>query len=410
MKILLINKFLYPKGGDAVSTLETGKLLSKKGHDVIYWGMNAPENPRYPYERYFVSYVDYNKPSGILYKLKTSINILYSFEARNKLDALLKEIKPDIVHLNNFAHQISPSVLHAIKKYDIPTVMTMRDYKLVCPSYLMLSEGKPCERCKKGRYYFCLLRKCTKGSTIKSLVNTLEMYLHHRVLKIYDLIDIFISPSRFLMKKVEEMGFDGKIVYLPNFFDVENIQPSYNYEEESIVYFGRLSHEKGLETLIKAVKGLPIQLKIIGEGPIKEYLISIVKNEQINNMHFLGYKKGEELEKEIKKSMFVVLPSEWYENNPRSIIEAFAFGKPAIGARIGGIPELIRDGQTGCTFEAFNSYNLREKINLMIENKERLPELGRKARKFVEDELNPEKHYNSLIEIYRMAITKEVRK
>lgn len=404
MKILLINKFLYPKGGDAISTLETGKLLSKKGHEVIYWGMDAPENPKYPYREYFVSYIDYNGQLGILQKIKVSINILYSFEARKKLDCLLKNVKPDIVHLNNFAHQISPSILHAIKKYNIPAVMTMHDYKLVCPSYLMLSRGKPCERCKEGRYYFCLLRKCTKSSIIKSLVNTLEMYLHHRIIKIYNLIDVFISPSRFLMKKVEEMGFSGKIIYLPNFVNVENIQPSYNYEEESIIYFGRISHEKGIETLIKAVKGLPIHLKIIGEGPLKEYLISMVKNEQVNNVDFLGYKKGEELEKEIKKSMFLVLPSECYENNPRTVIEAFALGKPVIGARIGGIPELVFDGETGYTFETGNAEDLREKILLLLKDSDKIIQMGKKARKFVEKNFNPEKHYKELMNIYLKVI------
>ncbi|MFN3739291.1 MAG: glycosyltransferase family 4 protein [Thermodesulfovibrionales bacterium] len=408
MKIILINKFLYPKGGDAISTLETGRLLSDKGHEVYYWGMEHPENPDYPYKAYFVSYVDYNKPSGVFKELKSALNILYSFEAKRKIDTFIKMIKPDIVHLNNFAHQISPSILYVFTKYKIPTVMTMRDYKLVCPSYSMLLKGRPCERCKNGRYYFCFLKRCTKGSFVKSLLNTIEMYLHHDILHIYNKIDIFISPSRFLMEKVKEMGFKGKIIYLPNFVDVKNLQPSYNYEEESIVYFGRLSYEKGLETLIEAVKGLPIRLKIIGEGPLKGYLISKVKNERINNIDFLGYKKGNELEKEIKKSMFVVLPSEWYENNPRTVIESFALGKPVIGARIGGIPELVIDNETGLTFRPQSIEDLREKLLRLVNDKSGIVEMGRKARKYIEERFNPERHYEELMTIYKKAIERRL--
>lgn len=406
MKILLINKFLYPKGGDAISTITTGRLLKDRGHEVFYWGMEHPANPEYPYREYFVPYIDYNKPAGMFQKLTHSLNILYSFEAKKRIDALLKIIKPDIVHLNNFAHQLSPSILDAIKKYNIPAVMTMHDYKMVCPAYSMLLHGKPCERCSHGKYYNCFTNKCTKGSALKSLVNTIEMYLHHRILHIYDKIDLYISPSRFQMEKVKEMGFKRDVVYLPNFADIEDFKPVYEWKEDSIVYVGRLSYEKGVETSIDAVKGLNIMLKIIGEGPEEESLKLKVKSHKLNNVHFMGYKTGEELKDEIRRSMFMVIPSEWYENNPRSVIEAFALGKPVIGARIGGIPELVNEGETGYTFEPCNTEDLKAKIGLMIENKDKILEMGRKAREFVERELNPERHYKRLMEIYEMAMRK----
>ena len=177
MKVLLINKFLYPKGGAEISTLTTGKLLSQKGHEVFFWGMKHPDNPEYPYKDYFVTHVDYDKSSGILSKLKAALNLLYSFEAKKQFEAFIKEIRPDIVHLNNIAHQISPSILHVIKKYNIPSVMTLRDYKLVCPALAMLNKGNVCEKCKGGKYYWCFFNKCTKNSYIKSFLNTVEMYL-----------------------------------------------------------------------------------------------------------------------------------------------------------------------------------------------------------------------------------------
>lgn len=402
-----MNKFLYPKGGDAICTLSLGDLLSEKGHEVFYWGMEHPGNRAFPYKEYFVSYVDYNRSSGPFQQLKDALNILYSFEAKSKIDALLKIIKPDIVHLGNFAHQLSPSILDAIEKHNIPAVMTMHDYKLVCPAYTMLSDGKPCDGCKGGRYYFCLLKKCTKGSSLKSLVNTLEMYFHHRVLHIYDKIDIFISPSSFLMSKVKDMGFKGEIVHLPYFVNATEYQPSFDPGNNDVVYFGRLSREKGLTTLLEAMKGLNVQLKIIGDGPQRDGLAEKVKSEGLKNVIFLGYKTGKELHEEIQKSMFVIIPSEWYENYPRSVIEAFALGKPVLGAKIGGIPELIKNGETGLTFEAGNADDLRAKIFALLKDKDAIVEMGKNARRLVEDNLNPERQYEESMNIYQIARVKK---
>jgi glycosyltransferase involved in cell wall biosynthesis len=237
-------------------------------------------------------------------------------------------------------------------------------------------------------------------------VNTVEMYVHHRMLHIYDKMDTYISPSRFLQEKVREMGLRGEVVYLPNFVDVEKFIPSYEGEGESIVYVGRLSHEKGIATLMDAVKDSRVTLKVIGDGPLKKELVSKVQEERIDNVVFLGYKTGRELHDEIRKSLFLVIPSEWYENNPRTVIEAFALGKPVIGARIGGIPELVKDWETGLTFTSGDARDLREKIEQLLDNPEKIPEMGRKARALVERELNPEIHYRSLLSIYERAIHK----
>jgi glycosyltransferase involved in cell wall biosynthesis len=400
MKILLVNKFLYPKGGDAISTINTGRLLKVKGHEVFFWGMSHPQNPDYSTKDYFVDYVDYDRPAGLRMKLKTASDILYSFEAKRKIRRLLQDIKPDIVHLNNFAHQLSPSILDAIKEKNIPTVMTMRDYKLVCPAYSMLREGKPCELCKNGAYYHCFSNRCTKGSRAKSLVNTLEMYLHHNLLHSYDKIDVLISPSEFLKNKCHQMGLKREIIHLPNFVQIEDYQPTFEWTEKAITYVGRLSVEKGVHTLIEAVKGVELRLKIIGDGPLRSELEAKVKNENIDNVVFLGYRAGEDLKREITKSMACVLPSECYENNPRSVIESFALGKPVIGARIGGIPELVRDGETGWTFEAGNVLDLRRAIQSLLCDSGKLPLLGKNARTFVEKYFNSERHYERLLNIY----------
>lgn len=405
MKILLINKFLFSKGGAETSMLTTGKILAAHDHEVVYWGMEHPENPFYPFADLFVSFVDYEDCAGLFFKTKTALNILYSFEARKKMAALIDRIKPDLVHLNNFYHQISPSILGVIKKFNIPTVMTMHDYKMVCPAYRMLVNGNSCERCKGGRFYNCGINRCTKENLLKSLVNVAEMYLHVGILHIYDKIDLYISPSRFLKNKVQEMGLKGKVVYLPNCVDIESFNPAYEWQEQSIVYVGRLSHEKGVRTLINAVKDIDnIQLKIIGDGPIKTDLKRQVESEQINNVLFCGYKTGRYLHDEIRNAMFLVIPSEWYENNPLSVIEAFALGKPVVGARIGGIPELVQDWETGLTYTSGDSHDLNEKIELLLTHSHIIHEMGKKAREYVEKKLNAESHYEQLMKVYKKAL------
>ena len=312
------------------------------------------------------------------------------------------------MHLHNFAHQISPSILHVLKRFGIPSVMTMHDYKLVCPVYSLLLNGSPCERCRGGKYYQCFINSCVKNSRIKSLLSTIEMYTHHKLLHIYELIKIYISPSRFLKNKAMEMGFQKKIVHLPNFVNVEDFTPNYDFVENSIVYVGRLSYEKGLLTLIEAVRNIKnLNLKVIGEGPQREDLESRVESLQPRmngHIHFLGYKSGGELINEIRNSLFLVLPSESYENNPLAIIEGYALGKPVIGSKIGGIPELVKEEETGLCFEPGNVEELGSKIEYLKGNPRKIKEMGRNARTFVEQELNADRHYQDLISIYSQAM------
>ena len=410
MKILVINKYLYVRGGDASYAINTAKLLSLHGHKVTCWGMDHPRNFDYPNKESFVANVDFNNPGSIYNQIRMAVNILYSFEAKRKIERVVKNEKPDIVHLNSFAHQISPSILHVFKKYHIPVVMTVHDYKLVCPTYSMFLNGAPCERCKSGRFYNCFIKKCAKGSHLKSLLNSVEMYLHHKLLKIYNLVDIFIAPSMFLKSKVEEMGYQGRIVYLPYFIQNNEFIPRYQWEDKTVIYVGRLSREKGLPTLLDAMEGLDLRLRIVGEGPMKSGLLDKVKRMGLKNIEFAGYKTGNDLKDAISKSMFVIVPSEWYENYPFSIIESFALGKPVIGAAIGGIPELVKDGYSGLTFEPGDVDGLRAKIKNLADDPIKIAEMGKNARKFIENELNAENHYKKLIQIYNEAIKRNAQK
>lgn len=393
-------------GADAVF-FDTIRLLESKGNTVVCFSMHHRKNVPSEYEKYFVSNVDYEK-KGIIYNVRAAANLLYSAEARRQIERLIADHKPDLAHIHSIYHQISPSILHSLKKYNIPVVMTLHDYKLICASYAMLADNAVCELCARHRYYYCFLKKCVKGSRAKSLLSTIEMYLHHTMLRIYDLVDVFISPSAFLQSKLDSTEFGGKVVHIPNFIDAGDFTPSYDWKEKSIVYFGRLSREKGIGLLMDAMNGIPeVELKIIGEGPLKEQLMKDCAKKALSNIRFLGYKSGQDLKAEIGSAMFTVVPSGWYENNPRAIIESFALGKPVIGARIGGIPELVRDDETGLTCTPFDAADLRSKIRHLLENPGHVREMGRKARAFVEKEFNPEHHYAKLMDAYRRAMDRK---
>jgi glycosyltransferase involved in cell wall biosynthesis len=404
MKILIINKFLYPRGGAELCALDTGALLTAHGHEVAFWGMQHPRNPDYPHAGTFTSHVDFNEEMNFWRKLKSAGRIIYSFEARRRLSTFLKYFRPDVVHLNNIAHQLSPSILDVLRSEHLPAVMTMHDLKLVCPAYLAFVHGKPCERCSGGKYYNCTIHKCIKNSRIKSIINTIEMYLHHTFLNIYRHIKIFISPSRFLMEKVREMGFRGWVEYLPNFFHGIADRVAVAESDGSIVYFGRLSAEKGMHVLIEAMRGYPMRLKIIGEGPDRPRLENLVREQALPNVDFLGYLAGEALLSEVAKSAFAVIPSIWYENNPRSVLEAFALGKPVLGSRIGGIPELVEDGVTGLTFESDSTDDLRKKLDQMLAMKNQWNEMGNNARILVAENYSIESHYEKLMTIFQKAL------
>jgi glycosyltransferase involved in cell wall biosynthesis len=412
MRVLLINKFLYPKGGDAVVTLNTGNLLKQHGHPVDFWGMKSSKNGNFPHSDLFIDEIDLNASPGIMDQFKIAGNMLYSLEAKTKLEKYIQLVgKPDVVHLHNFAHQISPSIIDVLRKHRIPSVMTMHDYKLVCASYMLLSKDSLCEKCANGSYGQCFKQGCVKDSKAKSLLNTIEMVLHHSIMHIYDGINLFISPSRFLKDKLYTMGFKNPVEYLPNFIDTTDYIPQFERVENSICYVGRISREKGVETLINAVKNLKaVHLKIIGDGPLREQLQKKLTDENITNVRFLGYLSAQDIRHELGRSCFSVCPSQWYENNPRSIIESFAMGKPVVGARIGGIPELVRDHQTGLTFEQGDTDGLKKAIVQLINDPEHCMQMGKTAHQWVKMYLNSDQHYMRLMEIYMRAVNSHRRK
>ncbi|MFI3189582.1 hypothetical protein BCS42_05785 [Crenothrix sp. D3] len=403
MNILSINKFYWQKGGAETVFLGEKALLEQHKHQVVPFSMQSSHNLPSEYAEYFVTENDYSNPGSLGNQIRMGINIIYSFEARQKIEQMLNVYHPDIAHVHNLYHQISPSVFAPLKKRNIPIVLTLHDLKLLCPAYSSLKENKICEKCYGQKFYHCTLNKCTKDSYSKSLINTIEMYLHHG-LGFFKNVDRFIAVSHFYRNKLIANGFsEQQVCYLPNFIEPANYPLSFE-NNGSIVYFGRLSPEKGVGTLLKAAEYCPdSKFIIVGTGPMEQQLKQDAQ--LLKNVEFVGFQSGQALLDLIKNALCTVLPSICYENCPLSILESQAMGKPVIGSRIGGIPELIDEGKDGLTFEIGNAEDLANKIAILKNyTAQQLKEMVYYARNKIEQRFSSAQHYEKLMQIYREII------
>ncbi len=394
MKILLVNKFLYPKGGSETYIFKLGDVLKRHGHTVEYFGLENEKNTVTNSADSYVSNMDFSE--GTLKNLKAPLRIIYSTEARRTIRKVLEKFNPDIVHLNNIQFHLTPSVILETNEYrkkynpDLRIIYTAHDYQLICPSHgLFDNEINICEKCLDGNYLNCFKTKCMKNSRGKSLLATVDAYFW-KYNKAYEYIDKIICPSKFLKSKLDtQERFFTKTVALHNFFDAEPI--SHVEKENYILEFGHLSRDKGTLTLLEAAKNLP-DLKFVFAGFGKA--VEQIKN--VSNAEYVGFKTGDELKELIAKAKMSVCPSEWYENCPFSVIESQIYGTPVVGSRLGGIPELIKEGETGLLFESGNPVDLTEKIKQIIDDNE----------KYIQNCKNvsfetSETYYDKLIEIYR---------
>nr|WP_093186768.1 glycosyltransferase [Thiocapsa sp. KS1] len=398
---MAINNYYYRRGGAEVVFLESAKLLADSGWDVVPFAMKHPQNLPSPWSEYFIDEIEYGEDYSFFEKAARIPKVIYSFEARRKVRDLIRVARPDIAHAHNVYHHISPSIFGALKEEGIPTILTLHDLKLACPAYKMLAHDGVCERCKGGRIWNVVTHKCVKDSYALSGTIALET-LTHRALQLYSRnVDRFIVPSRFYLEKFVEWGWDrDRFTYIPNFVDTERFAPDPT-PGNAFVYVGRLGHEKGLRTLIKAAAIAAVPLRIIGTGPEEEILRALSERTG-GKAEFLGYLAGDDLQGAIKTGRALVLPSEWYENAPVSILESYALGRPVIGAKIGGIPELIRPGETGATFESSDVEALATVLRQVASlNASEVTEMGMAGRGWVEDDFSDVRHRDRLVALYK---------
>ncbi len=412
MKIILANNYFYFRGGAERYFFEVGDLLKSKGHKIIRFSAYHEKNNRTLYSKYFIdkSSVYSDRLDGqisLLGKIRIALNSIYSIEAKKKICELIKDTKPDLIHIHGIPYRLTSSIIDGAKDLGVPVVQTCHEYKTMCPNQRLynLYARQICEECKGERYYKMIRKRCIKGSYGASLIGCLEAYLCS-IKKIYRWkIDHFVTPSNFMQKKMVEFGFSKeRISHISNFVFADKYLPAYN-NNGYILYYGHFTPQKGLHTLIKALKPTKnIPAKIVGEGYIGEDLRRIKDKYDMTNIDILDFLEGNRLNEVIRNCCFTIITSEWYENSPMTIYESFAMGKPVIGSNIGGIPELIEDGVTGLLFETGNAKDLAEKINWLFSKPEKIVEMGKNARRKVEDEYNEEIHYNRLIEVYKRVL------
>lgn len=410
MKILLVNKYHFVQGGADRAYLDMADILMRAGHEIAFFSMRHSKNISTPWERYFVPNVEYGDMDrlGFSEKIRVAKNILWNREAEDRMERILEEFRPNIVHLHNIYHQLSPSILRPIKKRGIPAVMTLHDYKLISPNYNLFVHGNIWEETKNGAYWKCVRDRCVKDSFVKSAICATEAYIH-RWIGAYASVKLFLSPSRFLIKKFREFGFDRPIEFLSNpLVPFPEKRLSHDLlENASFVFIGRLSPEKGVEKILIALKKLDdaSMLHIVGDGPERGRLMALAEDLGISRrVSFPGYLSGDALVRERSGALAILLPSLWYENMPYALTEALAEGAIVIAARRGGIPERIRDGENGFLFDSDDVNSLVEKMRLVRSfDNDSLSRIRVAACESVED-LREEAYMHHLDAFYRRVI------
>ncbi|MDD5527471.1 MAG: glycosyltransferase family 4 protein, partial [Patescibacteria group bacterium] len=400
----------YLRGGSERAYFDTARILAEQGNEVAFFSTKNPKNLPTVWSKYFVDAPDFADPSiGWLEKIKITFRLFYNFQAKRNLKKLIKEFQPDVAHLHNIYHHLSPSIIDTLKENKVPTVMTLHDYKLISPNYNLFARGKIWEASKPNKYWRCFSNRCVGDSYPKSLIAALESYFH-QWLGVYEKINAFISPSNFLIKKFREFGFQEKISYLPNPFFLPKMADESAISEKYILYYGRLSEEKGVEDLLAAYEKInsDVVLKFVGDGPEREKLGKKSKASG-KKIIFTGRLAGEELWRQVAKAELIVIPSRWFENAAYSAIEPMALGKIVLAASIGGLTELIQDGVTGFLFPSGNIDVLQQKIEYILAHPELKMAVGPRAAEKIAQKNNPKIYYNSLLNIYRRAIAAAVK-
>lgn len=391
MRVLMINKFLYPNGGSETYIFKLGEQLEKMGHQVQYFGMEHEGNIVGNTVNAYTSNMDFHSGSK-LSMFSNAIKTIYSKEARVQIRKVLDNFKPDVCHINNFNYQLTPSIILEIKKWNknCKVIYTAHDGQLVCPSHTFKNPNtnQICEKCIDGDFMNCTKGKCVHGSTAKSAIGTMEATFW-KMKGVYKLIDCIICPSEFMKTKLDHNpAIKGRTIALHNF--VDKVEWKETEKKDYILYFGRYSEEKGIGTLVQAAKELSdIQFIFAGTGP----LVDEIKGENIKE---IGFKSGVDLENLIREARFSICASECYENCPFSVMESEMYGTPVLGADIGGIPELIQVGKTGDLFESGNKEDLKKKIKEM---EGKVAEYSKNCKYISFDDI--EEYCEKLIGIYR---------
>jgi glycosyltransferase involved in cell wall biosynthesis len=406
LKILHVNKFLYRRGGAEGYAQDLADLQARAGHTVNFLGMQHPENPKLPYEEVFPSQIDFDPPPATTRgRLAGFGRMIWSRQSMQAMVSVVDDFQPDIVHLHNIYHQLSPSILRPLSKRNIATVMTVHDYKLVCPTYQLLDHGAVCEACVGSHFFHAPARRCLSDSFVLSLTAAVESTVH-RVSGAYEPVHRFICPSRFMRDRLAAGGvYPERLRWVPHFIDLETLEPATAPGNGSVVVAGRLSYEKGIDTVIKAAGGLPeLRVEVAGDGPIRPELEALAEEVAPGRVHFHGRLEKADLLHLLRTATAVAVPSRWYENQPMAVLEAFACGLPVVGSDLGGIPELIDAGVDGLLVPADDVDAWRKALSELVTDPDQAFRMGQAARRKIETSFRPDVHLAAVGAVYEEAL------
>ncbi|MGH8905238.1 MAG: glycosyltransferase family 4 protein [Egibacteraceae bacterium] len=404
MRILHVNKFLYRRGGAEAYMEDVAALQRGAAHEVAFFGMAHPANGAQRFAEHFPPHLQLDPPPPTLAgRARAMGRMLWSAAAARGIAAVIEAFRPDVAHLHNVYHQLSPSILGPLARWRIPTVMTLHDYKLACPSYLFMAGGQVCEACLGGHFHQALRRRCKDGSLAASGALALESALHAAT-GAYGRVGVFICPSRFMAAKMTQAGvFPERMRCSPHFIDLSTIEGA-EAAGQGAVFAGRLSPEKGVDTLIEAVARMGSgSLEIAGDGPERTRLMALAQARAPGRVRFHGHLPKADLHELIRSAAVAVLPSRCYENQPLIVLEAFACGVPVICSDLGGMPELVDPGVDGLLVPPNDPDALAAALRRFFNDPEGAFAMGRAARAKVEEQFSPDRHLCRLDEIYAEA-------
>jgi glycosyltransferase involved in cell wall biosynthesis len=405
LRILHVNKFLFRSGGAEGYMFDLADLQRADGHQIAFYGMRDDRNEPLEYADSFAPHATLDPlPDSARARVVTAGRMVWNRQAAKGIGQVLDDFRPDVVHLHNVYHQLSPSVLRPIARRAIPAVMTLHDYKLVCPTYLMLDHGSLCDACVGGHFSQAIRRRCKDGSLMSSALLATELAIHTR-LRAYGAVDIFVCPSRFMHDTMQRGGvFPDRLRHLPHFATVPEASPS-NDTNPVVLFAGRLSPEKAPDLLVQAAAHLPpgLRVEIAGAGLMRPALERLADEVAPGRVSFLGRLSKHDLHDRVRSARLVVVPSRCHENQPMSILEAYGLGTPVVATRLGGIPELVVDGVTGVIVEPEDPAALAEGIAKVASSMRHAAEMGAAGRELVERAFRPDVHLAGLERLYQEA-------
>ena len=405
MRVLYCNKYNYRFSGTEVYLFELMELMRSHGHEVALFSMADERGEPTPYDKYFVPHIDFKGRLSLVQRIQGAAHAIYSTEARKRIRGMIQEFRPDVAHIRGIYHHLSPSILWELRAQNVPVVYHLNDFKLLCPNYNFVAAGRSCEKCKGGAFWQVLRTRCYPGSTGARGTLAGEAYFHRRLGTYRKCVDLFLAPSRFVRDKFVEHGWSATgFEVLPHFQHVHSIDEAAH--DGPILYFGRLSSEKGVDDLLHAMQHVPhVHLVIAGDGPQKNELLQLSKILSLKNVSFVGQLGPDQRDRLIAQSRFTVFPSHAYETLGKTILESYALGRAVVASDLGSRRELIRNGETGLLYQAGSVSRLADAIQFLAMNPEVARQMGRAGWEIVRREHTPERHYEKLMGLYERLVS-----